>query len=143
MTQMSYGLIKPLLNKFCELNEVDVDTIRGKSLSNGLPQLRYIFCYCIRSTFPDLTLVEISSLVNRDFSTISSGMSKLETRINGLKVDVITKAKVISFLSVCKSYRLQLQEQQKEEPKKSYQPISRKWYSLSAYFAQFAKWIRS
>ena len=143
MTQMSYGLIKPLLNKFCELNEVDIDTIRGKSLSNGLPQLRYIFCYCIRRTFPDLTLIEISSLVNRDFSTISLGISKLENRINGLRDDVVTKARVVSFLSVCKSYRLQLLDQQKEEPKKSYPPTSKKWYSLSGYFARFVKWIRS
>lgn len=142
MRQMNYGLIEPLLRQFCELNELDIDTIRGKSSSNGLPQLRYIFCYCIRRTFPDLTLIEISSLVNRDFSTISLGMAKLETRMEGLRADVITKARVVSFLSVCKSYRLQLLDQQQEQPKKSYPPISKKWYSLSGCFSRFAKWIR-
>lgn len=130
-----------LIKEFCNIVKIDLETFKGSSRSSKLPFLRYIFCYCIRKEFNQMTLSDIGGIFGKKHSNTYTGIQKVKLAIEPPRPDHETLMIINSFLPFCKQYKQQIQIPTKKEL--FLQSISRKCHSLSVYFAQLQKKIEN
>ncbi|PXV66896.1 DnaA-like protein [Dysgonomonas alginatilytica] len=114
-----------LLTRYCNLVNIKIDDMKGKSHANGLPTYRHIFYYCVKTRFSNVKLRHIAATTEKKTSGVGYGIKIIANQITpitkaGTSKNVLTsemqiiKSFVVAFLKICQEYK----ESELELPKK-------------------------
>lgn len=102
--------MEKLLQKYCKLNSIKVEDIKGNSHAKGLPTHRHIYAYCIRKQYPSVRLWQIGKVINK--SQILYGIRLINNLLKPFKKKSkippeikIIKERIEMFLELCSEYK--------------------------------------
>ncbi|MFT3994777.1 MAG: helix-turn-helix domain-containing protein [Dysgonomonas sp.] len=89
-------MIEPLLELFCNINNLSIQDIKGRSRKNGLPLFRHVYAYIVR-TETNATLQSIANTLERNHDTILYGINKISDYLSVPKFYPDVKKMVDTF----------------------------------------------
>ena len=104
------AFMEKLLIKYCKLNSIKVEDIKGKSREKGLPTHRHIFAYCMREYYR-VKLWRIGKALNKEQTRYGIRLVKdflelyKDKDVNVVPPTInLIKIRIKAFINVCKKY---------------------------------------
>lgn len=101
--------MEKLLHKYCKLNSIKIEDMKGCSHAKGLPTHRHIFSYCVKVHFPGIKLWQIGTVLNK--SQVLYGIRLIGNRIKLFEGKgkipteiIVMKNRIDAFRKVCNMY---------------------------------------